>query len=219
MARVAAQTGRVLMEAMHYRYHPLAMRMKQIVESGELGAIRHIEAHLCVPLLLPGDIRYRFDLAGGATMDVGCYPIHLIRFLAGAEPEVTGAKAGLMSAQVDRWMTAEFRFGDGCTGRTVCSLLSAVPLRTRAVVKGSEGELRVTSPFHPHFYHRVRVRSRQGARSERAPGETTYTYQLRAFVDAVRGGGSVPAAPTDAVANMRVIDAVYEKAGLRRRGT
>ena len=41
---------------------------------------------MCIPLPLPKDIRYRYDLAGGATMDVGCYAIHLLRFLADAEP-------------------------------------------------------------------------------------------------------------------------------------
>jgi predicted dehydrogenase len=52
MAAVAAETGRILVEAFHYRYHPLAARMKEIVASGELGRIRHLEAHFCVPLIL-----------------------------------------------------------------------------------------------------------------------------------------------------------------------
>ena len=38
MAATAAETGRVLIEAFHYRYHPLAARMKEIVDGGELGA-------------------------------------------------------------------------------------------------------------------------------------------------------------------------------------
>ncbi len=42
MAEAAERSGRVLMEAFHYRYHPLAARMKEIVTSGELGTIRHI---------------------------------------------------------------------------------------------------------------------------------------------------------------------------------
>src|ERR1041385_6737402 len=42
MAKTATETGLVLSEAFHYRYHPLATRIKAIVESGELGALRHI---------------------------------------------------------------------------------------------------------------------------------------------------------------------------------
>src|SRR5690348_6622095 len=62
MAQAAQQSNLVLMEAFHYRYHPLAARMQEIVTSGELGAIRRIEASLCFPLLSSRDIRYSLDL-------------------------------------------------------------------------------------------------------------------------------------------------------------
>ena len=71
VAAVATRTGLVVMEAFHYRYHPLAQRMREIVESGELGTIRRVETALCFPLPKFSDIRYQYDLAGGATMDVG----------------------------------------------------------------------------------------------------------------------------------------------------
>jgi len=219
MAAVAAQTKRVLAEAFHYRYHPLAARIKAIVDSGELGTVRHLEAHFCVPLILPGNIRYRYELAGGATMDLGCYAINLLRYLAGAEPRVIKAQARLSSPQVDRFMRAELQFPDGRTGRFVCSLFSRILVRARAVVQGTEGELRVTGPFHPQLYHRLTVRRGQAVRCERVPGESTFTYQLRAFVEAVRGRGGMATNAEDAIANMRVIDAVYERAGLQRRGT
>ena len=66
MARTAEETGRVLMEAFHYRYHPLAQRIADIAASGELGKIEHIYSTMCFPLPVFSDIRYRFDLAGGA---------------------------------------------------------------------------------------------------------------------------------------------------------
>ena len=65
------------MEAFHYRYHPMAIRMVSLLRSGELGPIRHIEAWMCTPLLPAGDIRWQLGLAGGSTMDLGCYTIHL----------------------------------------------------------------------------------------------------------------------------------------------
>ena len=219
MAAAAVESGRVLIEAFHYRYHPLAARMKQIVDGGELGTIRYLEAHFCVPLLLPGDIRYRYDLAGGATMDVGCYAVNVLRYLAGAEPTVTTAEARLASAQVDRFMRAELRFPDGRTGRIVCSLFSWVLFRSRVIVRGDLGELRVDGPFNPQLFHRFKVRVGGSVRSERFPGETTYTHQLRAFAKTVRGQATMATDAEDAVANMRVIDAIYDKAGLKRRGT
>jgi len=218
MAEAAEKTGLVLAEAFHWRYHPLAARMREWVEGGELGRIRHVEAFMCVPLPLPGDIRYRLDLAGGATMDTGCYAISLVRFLAGAEPRVASAEARLSSAGVDRWMRAELRFEDGRTGRITCSLLSARLLDIRALVQGERGEMRVLNPVLPHFFHRLRVRTAAGTRTERVSGEATYTHQLRAFVKWVREGVPMPTDARHGVANMRVIDAVYAAAGLPRRG-
>ena len=219
MVEAAARTRRVLVEAFHYRYHPLAARMKAVVDSGVLGAVRHIEAVMCIPLPIPGDIRYRWDLAGGAMMDTGCYTINLVRFLAGAEPEVVRAEARLSSPKVDRWMTADFRFADGRTGRITCSLLSARLLSMRALVRGERGEMRVFNPIAPHFYHRLTVRTPDGTKRERVAGEATYTYQLRAFVDTVRNHTASITDAADGIANMRVIDAVYAKVGLPARGT
>jgi predicted dehydrogenase len=85
-------------------------------------------------------------------------------------------------------------------------------------VRGDHGELTVLNPVAPQFLHRITVRTAAGKRHERVRGDATYTHQLRAFVAAVRSGAPVPTGPDDAVANMRVIDAVYTKAGLPIRG-
>jgi predicted dehydrogenase len=217
MAGVAEETGRVLVEAFHYRYHPLAARMKEIVDGGSLGRIEHIEAHLCIPLIRPGDIRFRYELAGGATMDVGCYAIHIVRFLAGAEPEVTRAEARLSSPQVDRAMCADLRLPDGRTGRITCSLLSRIPVRASALVRGEEGRMSVLNPVAPQYYHHLKLRSARGTARERVAGRASYTHQLDAFVRLLREGTPMATDARDAIANMRVIDAVYQKAGLPLR--
>lgn len=218
MANAAARAGRLLVEAFHYRYHPLASRLRAIIDDGELGTIQHVETHFCIPLLLPGNIRFRYELGGGATMDVGAYTISLLRFLAGAEPEVQRAHARLARVDVDRCMSADFRFADGRTGHMTCSLASAILLRARAEVRGDRGSLHVLNPYLPHIFHTLTVRTEAGVRRERVRGEATYTHQLRAFAAAVRGGTTLPTDGLDAVANMRVIDAVYDAAGMKRRG-
>jgi predicted dehydrogenase len=218
MAAAAEETGRVLVEAFHWRCHPLAARMREVVRSGVLGEVRRVEAALCIPYLLPGDIRYRFDLAGGATMDTGCYAINMVRFLAEAEPSVVAADVRRSSPDVDRWMRAELSFADGRSGQVECSLCSAKLLSVRARVIGSRGELDVFNPIAPHLFHRLRVRANGKNQTERVPGEATYTHQLRAFAAHVAGGPRMSTDARDAVANMRVIDAVYDRAGMRRRG-
>ncbi len=218
MEQAAERAGKVLMEAFHWRYHPLAARMIDIVAGGSLGRVRRIETNMCVPLILPGNIRYDYGLGGGATMDTGCYAVHMLRHLAGAEPEVTRAEARLSSPKVDRCMTADVTFADGRTGRVRCSMFSWTLFDISARVVGDEGEMRVFNQVAPQFYHRLTVRTAKGKRVERVPGRSTYEHQLRAFADSVNHGTPVLTSAHDGVANMRVIDRIYEKAGLPLRG-
>ena len=83
MASVARETGFVLSEAFAYRYHPLMVRVKGIIASGEIGKVKHIEAQFSFLLPSPNNIRFNYELAGGALMDCGCYPVSLIRHIAG----------------------------------------------------------------------------------------------------------------------------------------
>src|SRR5262245_39999502 len=218
MADAAARANRVLIEAFHWRHHPLAARMREILRAGEIGEVRHVEASTCIPLLVPGNIRFRYDLAGGALMDIGAYALNMVRWLSEAEPEVVSARAKLASPNVDRWLTAELRFADGRTGRITCSLPSTTLLKLQNKVEGSRGRLRVFNPLAPHFYHRLTVEAEGERRHERVPGDATYTHQLRHFVARVRGAPPGPTEASDGVANMRLIDSIYRAAGLPRRG-
>lgn len=217
LAEAAATHNRVLCEAFHYRYHPLAARLKTILESGEIGSVRHIEAEFSLPLLNPRSVQFSYELAGGATMDVGCYVLNLIRFLAEAEPQVTSARAKLLAPQVDRFAQADLEFADGRTARMTCGLLSSRGLRIGATVRGTHGEMQVIMPFLPHYFNWVGVRTAREARNEQVRGATTYDYQLAAFTHAIRTGARLPTDARDAVANMRLIDAIYHAAGLQSR--
>ena len=217
IAGVAAQSDRVVMEAFHYRYHPMALRIEEIIASGELGKLERVEAALCFPLPKFSDIRYNYSLAGGATMDAGCYPVHMVRTFGGSTPEVVSAHAKLHDPQIDRAMTAELRFADGHTGRIRCSMWSTRLLGLSAHVVGDQGELRALNPLMPQIYHRLSVRSAAGKRLERFSRRASYAYQLDAFVAAVLRGEPVKTTPEDAIENMSVVDAIYRAAGLPLR--
>lgn len=217
VAQVARGTRLVVMEAFHYRYHGLTTRMLQILASGELGVVRHIDTWLCFPLPV-ADIRWELSLAGGALMDAGCYAVHLLRTLAGAEPTVRSARAKLKSPQVDRYLKAELDFADGRTGTITASMLSARLLGMGARVTGSAGTMQVFNPILPQVYHSLRINTAAGKRRERvARKPSSYLAQLTAFRDAVLHGTPFPTHVDDAVANMRVIDACYRAAGLAPR--
>jgi predicted dehydrogenase len=219
VAAVADRTGLVVMEAFHYRYHPLAHRMRALVEAGELGTLEHVEAALCFPLPKFSDIRYQYDLGGGATMDVGSYTVHLTRLLGLEEPTVTSAKAKLRTPDVDRAMTAELAFPSGHTGRVTCSMWSSDVLKTIVRARGTHGELRVINPTNPQVWHRMHVKIDGTSRTERFSRRPTYEFQLDAFTAAVLRGEPTLTPPPDSIANMRVLDAMYVAAGMRPRGT
>jgi predicted dehydrogenase len=219
MARTAHETGLVLSEAFAYRYHPLTARIKEIIASGQLGTIKHIEARFCFLLPSPKNIRFNYDLAGGALMDCGCYPVSLIRHVAEAEPAVEQARAHLFAPQVDHKMSADLSFSDGRTAHLVCDMLSPKLFESILKVEGEAGRLRVINPHHPHWFNWLSLRGRNGSHSEHVRGENSYVLQLRAFIKAIRGAAKLNTDPADAVGNMRVIDSIYQKAGLRQRGT
>jgi predicted dehydrogenase len=206
-----------VMEAFHWRYHPLAERMLAIVAGGDLGAVQRVESEMSFPLHRRSDIRWQPNLAPGAMMDAGCYPVSIVRTLAGAEPTVTSARALLRAPGIDRMMAAELSFPDGRGGRVVASMWSSRVLWFTATVVGEDATMRVFNPVSPHVYHRLTVRGPKGRRSERVRGGPTYEYQLAAFRAAVLEGGPVLTPPAWSVDNMRVIDDVYRAAGLEPR--
>jgi predicted dehydrogenase len=215
----AERSDRVVMEAFHYRYHPFAQRLRDLVASRELGKPRFIETWMCIPLPLPRDIRYRLDLAGGATMDTGCYAVHVARTIAGEEPIVVSARAKLASEGVDRAMEADVRFPSGAEGRIHCSLWSWQLGKIAARVKLEGGEIRALNPIAPQLFHSLKWRKTGGSwTTEKFPKKATYTYQLEAFRDAIVDAKPFVTTTADAVRNMQVVDAIYRAAGMTPRG-
>jgi predicted dehydrogenase len=225
VAAAADETGLVVMEAFHYRYHPLAQRMAELVHGGELGAIQRVETAMCFPLPRFSDIRYDYGLAGGALMDAGCYAVHALRLLAPGDPQVTGARALTLrrDPRIDRAMTAQFSFPGSATGQSTAtgeiraSMWSSNLLRVRARVVGERGALTVTNFVAPQVWSRFTVTVNGRRRRERFGGEATYVHQLRAFAAAVRGEPANLTPPSDSIATMSLIDDIYTAAGLPLR--
>ena len=223
VAAVANASDVVVMEAFHWRFHPLATRILEIIETGEIGEVRHVSAALVAPYLKPGDIRWNLALAGGSLMDMGCYPISMVRTFAAAwpdnEPTVVSATARQLpgSPGVDRDVRAELAFPNGITGKIVTGMLSRRFLDIHLTVRGTDGSVRVFNPVMPHMANGMLVTGRDGRRVERADRTPTYVHQLRAFVAAVTDGSEVLTTPDWSVANMQVVDGCYRAAGMEPR--
>jgi predicted dehydrogenase len=245
VAAAAATSGLVVMEAMHYRYHPLIARLRELV--AELGPVRHLQCWTSFVITEPHDIRYDYDLAGGALMDGGCYAVDCLRLLGGGEPTVTGALAdpwpspesesgrAAESGQVaDRATAVRLAFGNagdagdagdagGVTGWFESAFTRDGDFRADVHVSCRDGQVWMQNFILAHLGRVIATREGSVIADEEATGDTTtYTYQLRAFAAAIEAGGEaggeeIPTSAAQAVATQRVIDDAYRAAGLALR--
>ncbi|MFD6909749.1 Gfo/Idh/MocA family protein [Streptomyces sp. NPDC060077] len=217
----ATTSGAVFMEAFHYLFHPVTRRLHELLASGELGELRHVEAMVAIPAPEATDPRWSLPLAGGALMDLGCYGLHALRMLApwaGGAPRLRSARAGERAGApgVDEWLDAELEYPGGATGAARCHM-AYDRLEMSIRLTGGLGEVTVPNFVLPQTDDRVVIRTGDGERTERLGTRSSYTYQLEAFAARVREGAPLPLGPDDAVTTMRLIDACYEAAGLGPR--
>lgn len=213
--------GTTFMAGFHYLFHPVTLRLIELVESGELGRLERVDTMVAIPAPPDGDPRWSLDLAGGAVMDLGCYSLHAQRMLgrlAGGPPKVLSARAGTRagSPQVDEWLDADLAFPDGVSGSARCHMAHGAVEMTLRVV-GTDGGAVVHDFVRPHLDDSLTVTTAGGSRTESLGRRSSYTYQPEAFAAVVRQGAPLPIDAEDAVSNMRLIDASYEAAGLSPR--
>ncbi|MET0986630.1 MAG: Gfo/Idh/MocA family oxidoreductase, partial [Steroidobacteraceae bacterium] len=221
MVATAQRTGSPLVEAFHWRYHPMCDRIVAIAESGMLGTLREVSVAFHLPRqIVPDDnIRWRHELASGALMDTGSYCVNFLRLLLGEPVRILSAAPTISTPQVDGRMQAELMFRNDCLGRLDASQISAAnDVFASAELIGTKGRLHVLQPFVPHAGGALEIDVGGAVRNEVVDSTPTYVFQARAFAHVVRNGGPIRTSATDGVANMRVIDEIYRAAGMSPRG-
>ncbi|MYU09971.1 Gfo/Idh/MocA family oxidoreductase [Streptomyces sp. SID8361] len=217
----AAEAGTVFMEGFHYLFHPVTRRLHELLGSGELGELRHVETTVAMPAPPGSDPRWSLPLAGGALMDLGCYSLHAQRTLApwaGGPPRLVTARGGARGGapDVDEWLDAELAFPGGATGSARCHMAHG-DWRMSFRVVGSRGEATAVNFVQPHLDDRVLVRTPAGERTEELGKRSSYTYQLEAYATHLRHGTPLPLDAEDALTTMSLIDACYRAAGFPPR--
>ena len=217
---VADAAGLVLCEAAHWRFHPMAGRVLAILATGLLGRVRRIDARFTTTITDPADIRFTRDLAGGAMMDLGFYPVHWVRTFMGEEPGVVCARAVEGAPGVDVTMTGELAFPGGATGRVHASMVADRRFTATVEIECERGTLGVENPLAPQLGNQITLRTPEGVTGQESiDGGSTYRYQLAAFAEAVRTGAPLPAGGADPANTLRVLDALYAAAGLPPRAS
>jgi predicted dehydrogenase len=217
MVAAAASSGKVLAEAFHYYYHPFADEMRTLGSTHLTSRPVHVTASFFVPVDRPDDFRRNFELGGGAFLDLGCYPIHWVRTLLGEEPTVVSAEAAA-SGDIDEAMSARLAFPSGATGVVECSMARSCKFANSIRATAGDTRLMFSNPLIPHAGNSIRLTIGDERSMRTISGESSYRYQLAAFVEAIRGRAPMPTSGADSIANMRAIDGVYRAAGLRLRG-
>lgn len=211
----------VVFDGFHYRYHPIFLRLLELVQDGAIGQVQHVRAIMSVPVPNLSDIRWSWELAGGALMDLGCYTINVIRTIShalGGEPTLVSADAGHLEGtdeRIDAWSVLRYELPGGVSGLSEVNLLG--PQDFSITVVGSRGTIHQANLSYVHTDDRLMI-FRDGESIVENLGRTSsFTYQLRAFRDAIREGRPFATTTEEAVANMRAIDDAYRLAGLAPR--
>ncbi len=199
-----------VMEAFMYRHHPQWQRARQLVLEGKIGELRTIQTFFSYFLLDATNIRNMADIGGGGLMDIGCYCISLSRFIFGEEPgRVFGIVEYDPQFKTDRLASGILDFGRG-TSTFTCST-QLVPYQ-RVNIFGTEGRVEIEIPFNAPPDQPCKMWYQCGDEIEEIVLDICdqYTIQGDLFSQAVLNDTGVPTPLEDAVANMKVIEAVIE---------
>jgi predicted dehydrogenase len=206
----AEAAGVRLIEAFHYRYHPLFARALEIIARGELGELLTAHAEFSVPIARNArEFRWQAALGGGALADLGCYCVHWLRTLAGAEPTVTGARQWLEPDGCDRRTEATLAFPSGLIGSFETDMdKPGGSVAATLTITGSKGRLAITNPLAPQKGHRFLVEAAGGTREEAFSRRPTFAFQLDAVVAAITTGARLPTEGADLVGNAAALHAI-----------
>eukprot|EP01025_Chloroclados_australasicus_P013773 TRINITY_DN16455_c0_g1_i11.p1 TRINITY_DN16455_c0_g1~~TRINITY_DN16455_c0_g1_i11.p1 ORF type:complete len:408 (+),score=15.42 TRINITY_DN16455_c0_g1_i11:59-1225(+) len=234
--KVAKKHNRLCVEAFHYLHHPLFKNIQKRVQNEEIGQIQEIRATFKRPFwckfFSPKDIRYDFSLAGGATMDLGCYCIHAIRHLTQcSRPEVIHAVPKISrnatgkqmyideSMKCELWCSSKYNRTQPIKAYIDVSLSEGWWFQNELQILGSRGKIQCRNFLFPFWGHTLRIEDENNNCQNLCyygSGLSTYDYQLIQFVKEVRNRGKHIQGErwisnaNDSVDNMFVIDRIYE---------
>jgi predicted dehydrogenase len=211
MVEAAQRNGRFLMEAMWTWFIPAVVELRRLVRDGAIGELKIVEANFGIPVHDPDGRHRRIDLAGGALLDLGIYPISFGRYLAG-DPIEARVLGSLGDTGVDATVGGVVAYAGGALGvfHTSLDMLSG----NGASAVGTTGRIDVAAPFW--FPTRLTL-----VASGAEPVEMTFPHHGLAHeaahaMDRIRGGhlesDVIPLSTT--VSTMELLDDIRAQLGV-----
>lgn len=205
------RSGKIISEAFMIGYHPQWTKVRELVENGAIGRLRHVQGVFTYFNTDPDNMRNKPELGGGALPDIGVYPIVSTRLSTGKEPlkvRATVERDPRFGTDIYSNLTADF--GDFNLS-FYCSTQMA--LRQEMVFHGDKGVIRITAPFNAGDYGLaiVVLHHQDHGNSEvfRFAGVRQYRNMLEAFANAALNHEGELFSLENSRANQKLIDAVY----------
>lgn len=216
------RNGVKIAEAFMIRYHPQWLRVVELVRGGSIGEVRAVSTAFSYFNRKSENVRNNPDFGGGGLYDIGCYAIHVARWLFGSEPVgVSGVLEKNPEFRVDRLASAVMEFSAG-QAVFVCST-QMVPYQ-RVQIFGTKGRLEVVIPFNAVPGESMVVLVDDGSdvrgsgiREERVAACDQYTLEADGFSLAAQGLVPLASPLEESFGNAAVIEAVFASAESGRR--
>jgi predicted dehydrogenase len=213
------RNGVIVSEAFMVTYHPQWLKVRELVQDGAIGRLRHVQGAFTYYNIDPDNMRNRLDLGGGALPDIGVYPTVSTRFVTGKEPVRVQANVEFdKKFGTDIYSSIRADFGDFELSFYLSTQMAA---RQLMVFHGEDGFIEVRSPFNAGLYehHKIELHNQKHTEATifRFPGTQQYRLQAEAFARAAQGGPDKVFSLEDSVKNQKLIDAIF-RAGAKGAG-
>jgi len=206
----ARKYGKVVAEGFVYRTHPLALKVKQLIEGEKLGKIKIVRGSL--PYHNPPTDSYRMNHAmdGGGLWDIGCYPLSYLRTILGMEPiEVFGWQV-IGPTSVDETFIAQMHFPGEVYAQFDCSMV--IPYHVFMEFIGDEATLIIPNPFIPGPKNKFYLTRDGKTETITLKAPVTYISEVEDMADAILLGKPPLLSLTHSRANVAVIQALFVSA-------
>ena len=212
MTEAAAKSGTILMEAFMYRFHARTLKIKSMIEAGEIGDIHIVKGGFTFPLDREGDVRWNDELGGGSLWDVGCYPLNFSRYITGVEPSSVFGSSLKSESGVDISFTAQLHFPGDITAQFDCGFRTQ--FRMYVAVIGSKGCAYLPMAFKPGQRSYINLSKGNDAHRVAVDGNLLYLDEVEEMASCILEGRQPILSLADSRNNVAAIQALYKSAAL-----
>ena len=150
------EAGVFYMEGFMYRCHPQIPALAKFIKEKKIGEVKNIKSSFGFDMgkTIPESRLFRTDLAGGAILDVGVYPISFSRMIAGAalgkkfiNPKSVTGTATMGVTGVDEISQATLEFENGIIAEASTAIREE--MKNNAIITGTKGTIELDQPWAP----------------------------------------------------------------------